>query len=203
MKYTIGVDFGTLSCRAVAMDAECGQLLGAGECGYHVYDTALPDGTPLPPRSALADPAEYLPALAQAVRGAVTEAGIDPREVTGLSVDATSMSLLPCDAAGTPMCMLPRWRHEPQAYIRLWKSYTATREAEEIGEAARAERQPFLAACGGHPSSEGAYPKMLETLRVCPELYAESSAYVDLCEWLNWQLTGRLTRSAGVMLPSG
>lgn len=148
-------------------------------------------------RAALADPAEYLQALTAAVRGALSHSSVDAQEVAGIAIDATSMSVIPCDENGQPMCFQDKWKNEPQAYIRLWKSYTATREAEEIGAAARAENQPFLTACGGHPSSEGIYPKMLETLRACPALYEATSAYLDLNEFLTWQLTGALTRSTG------
>lgn len=199
MQYTIGIDYGTLSCRAAVMDAASGQVLGTGECAYHVYEKALPGGAPLPERMALADPREYLPALQAAVRAALAQAGINSADVAGLAVDATSMSVLPCDASGAPLCLQERWQNEPQAYIRLWKSYTATAEAEEIGALARAQGKPFLAACGGHPSSEGIYPKMLETLRACPDLYAAADVFVDLNEWLTWRLTGRLTRCAGSM----
>lgn len=198
-RFTIGIDFGTLSCRAVVLDAQTGAVLGMAESGYHVYDQMLPCGVPLPPRSALADPTEYLQSLTAAVRGALAQSGIDVQDVAGLAVDTTSSSVLPCDADGQPMCFQDKWKEEPQAYIRLWKSYTATQEAEEIGAAAQAENQPFLTACGGHPSSEGIYPKMLETLHKCPELYEAASAYVDLDEFITWQLTGTLTRSAGSM----
>lgn len=199
MKYTIGVDFGTLSCRAIVVNAENGAALGMGECGYHVYDDMLPCGKKLPPRAALADPLEYMDALATAIKAAVKNADIDAQNVIGMAIDATSMSVVPCDVNGMPMRAQEKWRDEPQAYIRLWKSYTATEEAARI-ETEMAEKQPaFMAACGGHPSSEGMFPKLLETLRECPELYEETSAFTDLDEWLTWLLTGELTRSAGSM----
>jgi len=199
MRYTIGIDFGTLSCRAVVMNADTGEIVGVGEGGYHVYDKRLPCGTPLPDRMALADPAEYFPALQKAVREAVAQSGAKAEEIKGLAVDATSMSLLPCDGDGNPLSSRQRWQAEPMAYIRLWKSYTATAEAEKIGSLARAQHQPWLEVCGGAPSSEGAYPKMLETLRRCPALYEDADAFVDLNEWVAWRLTGKLTRSASTM----
>ncbi len=199
MKYTIGVDFGTLSCRALVVSAENGAALGMGECGYHVYDDTLPCGRKLPARAALADPLEYLEALSTAVRAAVKNAGINAQDVIALAIDATSMSVVPCDENGMPMRAQKKWADEPQAYIRLWKSYTATQEAERI-KSAMAEKKPgFMAACGGYPSSEGMFPKLLETLRECPALYDETSAFTDLDEWLTWLLTGNLTRSAGSM----
>ena len=41
MKYTIGVDYGTKSCRAIVMDIADGRALGVDECGYAVYDETL------------------------------------------------------------------------------------------------------------------------------------------------------------------
>ena len=199
MRYTIGIDYGTMSCRALVMDALTGAVCGISECVYHVYEGHLPDGTVLPDRMALADAAEYRTALVKVVRDAIAAAKINAADVVGMAVDATSMSLVPCKSDGTALCCLPEWKSEPHAYIRLWKSYTATREAEEIGSLAREQKRGFLAACGGYPSSEGAYPKMLETIRKAPEVYEAADVFVDLGEWLNWQLTGELTRDTGTM----
>ncbi|MBR5232504.1 MAG: ribulokinase [Clostridia bacterium] len=199
MKYTIGIDYGTLSCRALVMNAETGETLGGSECGYTVYDKALPTGEKLPDRAALADPAEYLQALEKVVHEAIANAHIDPKDVAGIAVDTTSMSLVSCDQNGTPLCMQEKWKREPLAYIRMWKSYTATKAAEDIGRMAKEKRTSFLAACGGNPSSEGAYPKLLETLRKNPELYNEIDVALDLHEWLAWVLTGKMQRSMNTM----
>lgn len=199
MKYTIGIDYGTLSCRALVMNAETGEALGGSECGYTVYDTALPTGEKLPDRAALADPAEYLRALETVVHGAVKDAGIDAKDVVGIALDTTSMSLVSCDENGVPLCMKEEWKREPLSYIRMWKSYTATSEAEEIGRVAKEQKMPFLAACGGNPSSEGGYPKLLETLRKNPALYDEIKVALDLNEWFMWVLTGTLSRSINTM----
>ena len=199
MKYTIGIDFGTRSCRAIVMEVESGRALGVDECGYAVYDEALPTGEKLPDRAALADPAEYMEALTQVIRGAVKNAGIDANDVIGIAIDATSMSLVSCDENGVPLCLKEKWKREPLAYIRMWKSYTATSEADEISRVAHAHDMPFLVACGGHPSSEGGYPKLLETARKNSALYKEIKHALDLNEWLTWQLTGKLTRSCNSM----
>ena len=114
-RFTIGVDFGTLSCRALVLDAHTGEALGMGECGYHVYDQSLPCGAKLPERAALADPAEYLQALTAAVRGALSHSSVDALEVAGIAIDATSMSVIPCDENGQPMCFQDKWKNEPQA----------------------------------------------------------------------------------------
>ena len=49
--FTIGVDFGTLSARAVLADSRDGRILACAESAYAhgVLSEALPCGTPLPP----------------------------------------------------------------------------------------------------------------------------------------------------------
>ena len=64
-RYTIGIDFGTLSGRAVLLDAIDGRVLAeaVSEYAHGVMDRNLPDGTPLPPRTALQHPQDYLDAI--------------------------------------------------------------------------------------------------------------------------------------------
>ena len=63
--YTIGVDFGTLSARAVALELDTG--IEAAEAVFEyphgVMDVQLPCGKKLPPQFALQHPQDYLDAL--------------------------------------------------------------------------------------------------------------------------------------------
>ncbi|MCQ2454061.1 MAG: ribulokinase, partial [Clostridia bacterium] len=81
--YTIGIDFGTLSCRALVLDLDSGKVMGNAEHGYHVYEKRLPDGTPLPERIALGDPADHREALKCCVLDATQNTGISSTEVQG------------------------------------------------------------------------------------------------------------------------
>lgn len=197
--YAIGVDFGTLSARASVVSVQDGHTLSTAERPYHVYDQSLPSGAPVPPNGALADPREYHQALIEAVKEAAALSGAAPEQICGIAVDATSASVVAADDAGTPMCMKPEWETEPHAYIKLWKSHSAQKEALLIAEKAVRERAPFLDTCGGRPSSEWIYPKMLETLRCRPGLYHAAAYYLDLCDYLTWYLCGRLTRNVGAL----
>ena len=66
-KYAIGVDFGTLSARALLVDADTGIELASSEMEYPhgVIDKEMPSGEPLPPSWALQDPQDYLDAFYQ------------------------------------------------------------------------------------------------------------------------------------------
>ena len=120
MSYTIGVDFGTLSARAVVLCAQTGRILSQGECSYSYFQGYLLNKTGLPEEMVLADPVEYADALIGCVREAVK--GIEPSQIVGIAVDATSLTLVATDDKGRPLCADPRWAPFPDAWIKLWKS---------------------------------------------------------------------------------
>ena len=195
MKYTIGVDFGTLSARAVVVNAQTGEVAAEGECGYALYQDMLPNGTKLPAEMVLADPKEYKNALVTCVKNAVS--GIAKEDILGISVDATALTLVATDMNGQPMCFNPQWEQEPNAWIKLWKSHSAQRQAERIQTIAEQENHPMLGQCGGNISSEWAFPKMLETYENAPEVFRQTDTFWDLCDWLTYLLTGEKTRGIG------
>ena len=88
--YVIGVDFGTLSGRALVVRAADGAELGTAvhEYRHGVMDAVLASsGRPLPPDWALQDPEDYRDVLRHAVPAAVADAGIDPAQVIGIGTD--------------------------------------------------------------------------------------------------------------------
>ena len=108
-QHVIGVDFGTLSGRAVVVRASDGEELGSGEYQYphKVMDRELAEtGERLPPDWALQDPQDYIEVLRHAVPEAVEAAGIDPDSVVGIGTDFTSCTILPARGDGTPLCQL-------------------------------------------------------------------------------------------------
>lgn len=197
MKYTVGIDFGTLSARAVVICAESGVVVSQGECGYSVYQDRLPDETPLPKDMLVADPRQYQCALVASVKEAVRF--IPSSLIAGIAVDATSLTLVPVDFEGRAICICPQWASQPNAWIKLWKSHSAQAQADRIQKVAQKAGHPLLIQCGGTVSSEWAYPKMLETYDQSPELFEQIDTFWDLCDWLTWLLCGEKTRSQGGM----
>ena len=106
-KYAIGIDFGTLSARALVAEVGTGRELGTASMDYPhgVMDEFLPDGTKLPPDWALQHPQDYLDCLANTVPRALKEAGVDAKDVVGLGIDFTACTMLPIDEGGTPFCL--------------------------------------------------------------------------------------------------
>ncbi len=200
-KYLLGIDFGTLSGRAVVVDAANGEQLGTHvtEYPHGVMDHALTagDGRTLPPEFALQNPGDYIKVLRESVPAAIAAAGVDPGDIVGIGVDATSATVLLVDADGTPLCEKPGFENEIHAYPKLWKHHGAQNQAIRLVKIAEARREPWLARYGGVLSSELLLPKVLEVVEMAPAVYAAAEVIVDLVDWLTWRLTGRLAAAAG------
>lgn len=188
---TIGIDFGTLSARAVALDTDTGKEAAQGEFVYPhaVMACSLPDGTALPPQFALQHPRDYLDALT-AVIGQILQV-VDKAKVAALCIDFTTATVLPVDTAGTPLCFLPEFTAEPHAYVKLWKHHSAVKQAKKFDDVAKARKEPWLANYGGTTSSEWMFPKILETLENAPRVYDAAYRFYDAADWLSWVMTGK------------
>jgi L-ribulokinase len=200
-QYLIGIDFGTLSGRAIVVDAADGTQLGTAvtEYPHAVMDRTLTagDGQELPPEFALQDPADYMKVLAEAVPGAVKDAGVDPADIVGIGVDATSATVFFTDKDGTPLCQKPGFENNIHAWVKLWKHHGAQDQADRLVQVAQARREPWLARYGGVLSSELLLPKVLEVFEMAPEVYEEADVICNLLDWLTWKMTGTLTQAAG------
>lgn len=191
--YSIGIDFGTLSARCVVVDCSDGREVAEAVYNYPhgVMDDVLPSGKKLPPLFALQHPEDYLLALENTVKEAVSKAGITPDAVAGLGIDFTACTILPVDEKGTPLCMLPQYADEPHAYVKLWKHHAAQSEADEINALASQRNEEWLEAYGGRISSEWMFPKVLEILRNAPEVYAHTARFMEAADWLVSKLIGK------------
>lgn len=197
-KYAIGVDFGTLSARAIVVDIETGRVSGSASMDYPhgVLDASLPDGTPLRPDWALQHPGDYTACLRRVVPEAVRQAGIDPADVAGLGVDCTACTVMPVDEALTPLCLKPEFERVPHAWPMLWKHHAGQPYANRITDIARERGEAFLDRCGGRVSSEWLFPKLWQVLDEAPEVYAAARRFVDAGDWLVARLTGSFRPSA-------
>ena len=198
VKYTIGIDFGTLSGRAVLVDVANGRE--AADCvmdyPHAVIDTTLP-GTDLrlPPDFALQHPQDYLDVLFTVVPGVVKKSGVDPADIIGLCIDFTSCTLVPMDEAGTPLCFFDEFKHNPHAYVKLWKHHAAQPYANLINAIAAQRGESWLTRYGGKISSEWLFPKLWEIADRAPEVWSRMAYAIEAGDWLSWMLTGNRTRN--------
>jgi L-ribulokinase len=197
--HVVGVDFGTLSGRAVVVRVSDGAELGSAvhEYTHGVIERTLPaSGERLPPQWALQDPEDYLDVLRHAVPEAVAAAGVDPRQVVGIATDFTASTPLPVLADGTPLCKVPGFETRPHAYVKLWKHHAAQAQADRINALAAERNEAWLPRYGGKISSEWEFAKALQVLDEDPEVYARMDRWVESADWIVWQLCGNETRNA-------
>jgi L-ribulokinase len=199
----IGVDYGTLSGRAVVVRVADGVELGSAvhEYPHAVLTDALPDtpsgpGATLPPDWALQVPADYVDVLRQAVPKALAAAGVAASDVVGIGTDFTACTVLPTLADGTPLCELPDLADRPHAYVKLWRHHAAQGQADRINALAHERGEPWIGRYGGKISSEWEFAKGLQLLEEDPEVYARTERWVEAADWIVWQLTGTYVRNA-------
>ena len=172
--YVVGVDFGTLSARALVVRVSDGAEAGTAVCEYAhgVIDRELA-GRELPPDWALQDPGDYTEALSVVVPAAITDAGIDPGRVIGVATDFTALApACRCSPTGTPLCQLPELAGRPHAYPKLWKHHAAQPQADRINAAAHERHEKWINRYGGKISAEWQFAKALQVLDEDPEIYA-------------------------------
>jgi L-ribulokinase len=195
---TIGVDYGTLSGRAVVVRVADGAELGSAvhEYRHGVMDRTLAaSGERLPPDWALQEPQDYVDVLREAVPAALRASGVDPADVIGIGTDFTASTVMPVTADGTPLAWLDEHRENPHAYVKLWKHHAAQSHADRITRLAEERKEPWLARYGGRISSEWEFAKGLQLLEEGPEIYAAMDRWIEAADWIIWQLCGRETRN--------
>src|SRR5437899_7256242 len=193
-RYVVGIDFGTLSGRALLVDVEDGREVATAVHEYAdgVIEETLPgDKTRLPPDTALQNPADYLKVLSATIPRMIRSAKIRPDQVIGIGTDFTSCTMLPVKADGTPLCADEQWRRNPHAWVKIWKHHAAQPEANFINEIGRQGNEAFIRAYGGKYSSEWFFAKLLETVNHAPEVYEAADRFLEAGTGLSGSFAAR------------
>jgi L-ribulokinase len=200
---TVGVDFGTLSGRAVVVRVADGAELGSAVHDYphgvmdaHLDTREATGRAPLPPDWALQVPEDYREVLRHAVPAALAAAGVAPGDVIGIATDFTACTMVPTLADGTPLNEVEGYADRPHAYVKLWKHHAAQGQADRINALAHARGEAWIARYGGLISSEWEFAKGLQLFEEDRELYDAMDHWVEAADWVVWQLCGRYVRNA-------
>jgi L-ribulokinase len=198
-KYAIGIDYGTQSGRAVLVDLADGTEVADHVTPYPhgVIDEKLPgSGVRLEPDWALQHPDDYIEVLRRSVPAVLEMSGVDPDDVIGIGIDFTACTMLPVDAQGTPLCMLPQHRDNPHSWVKLWKHHAAQDEANKINRIAEARGEKWLKRYGGKISSEWMIAKVWQILDEAPEIYDAADQFLEATDWVIAQLSGNILRNS-------
>ncbi len=191
--FTLGLDYGTNSVRALIVRCSDGREFGSAVVNYPSGD----QGILLDRRDAhLArqHPADYLFGLEKATKAALAQAkkqrGFSAAKVIGIGVDTTGSSPIPVDANNVPLASSKKFAKNLNAQCWLWKDHTSWREAAKITELAAQHRPQFIAKCGNTYSSEWWWSKLWHCLAVDPKVFAAAYSWVELADWIPSILAG-------------
>lgn len=193
MAFTIGIDYGTNSVRAVVVDCADGRTVGTSVCEYPSGDRGILLD-PRDPHLARQDPRDYIVGLERSVTGALADAGrapgFRPDQVIGIGVDTTGSTPLPVDAHAQPLVCDARWASHLAAHAWLWKDHTSADEAAAITRIAAAHAPHLLAPIGGTYSSEWWWSKIWHCLKVAPDVFDAAASWVELADFVPAVLAG-------------
>ncbi|BCX49841.1 ribulokinase [Haloferula helveola] len=194
MPFTIGLDYGTNSARALVVDCTDGREIGTAVVDY----PSGHQGILLDPSNhhlARQSPADYLHALEQATLQALAEAksavkGFSADQVVGIGMDGTGSSPIPVDDKNVPLALSDGFRDNLSAQCWLWKDHTSIPEAAAITAKAKDLRPQYLAKIGGTYSSEWFWAKIWHCLKTDPEVFSAAYSWVELSDFIPSVLAG-------------
>lgn len=188
-QFTLGVDFGTDSVRALLVNTANGECLGTAVEYYKRWQS----GKYCNPSIAQfrQHPLDYLESIESAIKGSLANVSEEIRQnIVGISIDTTGSTPVAVDINGTPLAMLPEFAENPNGMFILWKDHTANAEAEEINNLAHRWDTDFTKYVGGIYSSEWFWAKILHTLRADTSIREKAFSWVEHCDWISAVLTG-------------
>lgn len=197
-KYTIGIDFGTESARAILVEVNNGNLAASSvyEYPHGVITESLP-GTDieLDPNWALQHPQDYINALKRTVPNILKQSQIDTDQVIGIGVCFTGSTVIPTTQDGTPLALIEDYKNEPHAWPKIWKHHSAQDKANQLTQLATDRFETFLDRYGGKINAEWFFPKVWEIYDDASSIYHAADRIIEASDWIIWQLTGVETRN--------
>jgi len=193
MPFSLGIDYGTNSVRALIVRNSDGREFGSGVAPYPSGKA----GILLDPKDhhlARQHPGDYLVAMEKCVRSALVQAEKSQEfraiDIVAIGVDSTGSSPIPVDSQNRALGMQRKWKRNLNAQCWLWKDHTSWKEAARITELAAKFRPQFIAKCGNTYSSEWFWSKLWRCLKVDPNVFASAFSWVELCDWIPSVLAG-------------
>ncbi len=199
-KYSLGIDYGSESGRAVLLNLSNGEIVAEAvmEYPHGVIVDKLPGlDVKLGKDWALQNPDDYVDVFVATVSDVLKQQpSIGVEDIIGIGIDFTACTMLPVKYDGTPLCKLEEYRSNPHSWVKLWKHHAAQEEANRLNDIAASRGEKFLQRYGGKISSEWLIPKIWQILNEAPEIYEASNRFIEAADWIVWQLTGNETRNA-------
>ncbi len=191
MKYVIGLDYGSDSCRALIVEAETGKEVASAVKYYKRWK----DGKYcLPLKNQYRQhPLDYVEGLEESVKEALSKSPKEVAEnVVGISFDTTGSTPALIDKDGQVLALRPEFAENPNAMFVLWKDHTAIKEAARINQLASTWDIDYTAYEGGIYSSEWVWAKIAHVLREDESIREVAYSWVEHCDWMPALITGNV-----------
>lgn len=194
MKYTIGLDYGTNSVRALLVNTKDGTEVASNVWQYESGDKGviLDSNNHLLARQNAMDYIKGFTITVKNVLGIAEQviSDFDSKDVVGIGIDTTGSSPMPIGKDGLPLSENEKYKNNPNAYVWLWKDHTSYKEAAEITELGKQIKPEYLSKCGGRYSSEWFFSKILHCLKIDSEVFENAYTWVEICDYIPAFLTG-------------
>ena len=191
-KYTIGLDFGSLSCRGILVDTSDGKICAEAmmEYPHGVMTEALPDGAPLEGDVAFQHPRDFREAMEAVIKEIVSKCD-HPENIVGIAADTTVSTVIALDGDFLPLCEKPEFASRPQAYAKMWKHHGAAPMAKRVEQICIEQNRPYLDWYGGSISSESLFMKAIETFERDRVVYDNTACFIELADYIPSLLAGK------------
>ena len=190
-RYTIGIDYGSLSGRGVLVDVSDGSVHAEAVKEYsHGILSQLPDGTRWEGEFILQHPADYREVLDLVVPQLLEQSGVAKEQIIGICLDCTASTVLPL-RDWKPLCEEPEFASHPHAWVKLWKHHGAKPQAERIQQVCAEQSLPYPEWYGGIISQECLMSKVLEAFFQDRPVFDNADCFVEIGDYLTSLLTGK------------